>query len=149
MSASATTLAQLPLLWARHKQLEAYANLASVQLAATLGASSDGMRSLRQLVARLGPNGESGRAVLDGRLSPQRWVASAQVVWDGITEQLRQGDKDAVSAARVWDELVLPSAADFAAGAKDVAQGVRDGFLPTLALVVVGLVAWAVLRVTR
>lgn len=146
---SATTLAQLPLLWARHKQLEAYWGLAFARIAATPGASTAGMSSLRTLILRLGPDGSTGRGLMSGEVSPSKWLSLARLSWDGVTEQLKQAGKDAISVSRIWDEFVIPTAEDFAATARDVAQDVRDGFLPTLALVVTGLVAWAVLRVTR
>lgn len=145
---SATTLAMLAPLWARYAQLQAYMLSARGRLSLTPGATTAGLPTLQNLVDRLGPNGTSGESLMRGSLTPAQWLAQAKTAWDGITAQLEESARNN-PYSRAWEELVIPTAQEFAAETRANVDAFREGAVPALIALAVIFVAFTVLRVSR
>ena len=110
----------------------------------SLDAIRANLRRAGDYIARLSPTGDLGKAASAGTYSHASWVGFAKVVWEDVAAQLRYLGDSMPTWNRVWDEVVSPTAAAVTTGIASAA----DNAMPALVLVVVGLVALVVLRVT-
>lgn len=100
-----------------------------------------------QRIARLGPTGDLGIAASSGSWPHEKWIAYAKLQWDDINAQLRYLGEADTSWSNTWNQV-------FTATVTDIKTSVGEA-LPSkfelgsvLVLVVVGLVAVAVIKVT-
>jgi hypothetical protein len=95
-------------------------------------------------IDRLDEDGDLGRAATAGTLSHARWMGIAQLAWDDIAAQMTILGDAMPSFSRVYGEVLVPTGTTVAAGVESASEAA----LPVLALVVAGLIAYAVIRVS-
>lgn len=122
--------------------------LAAVSLAPIAEQARSGLRASLAAVGywldRLGPTGELGAGVVAGDVEAWRWVRVANQQGLAIEDVMRQCSDELVFA-RAWSEIVEPTAAGVAETASAAAGAIR----PTVSLLVLGVVAYAVVQVAR
>lgn len=122
--------------------------LAAVALAPVAEEARSGLRSnlsaVQYWLDRLGPTGELGAGVIAGTVEAWRWVRVANQQGVAIESVLRQcAEENAFT--RAWSEIVEPTAA----GVADTATAAAGAIRPTVSLLVVGAVAYAVVQVAK
>lgn len=95
-------------------------------------------------IRKLSADGELGRGVIQGTVTPARWVAVANQVGNTIKTAM-QSISESDLYTRAWVEVVVPTARE----AKEVAAKALDTGTNLLTLVVIGLALIVVLRVVR
>jgi len=99
------------------------------------------LKDLSVRIARLDPDtGDLGKALLDGELSPEKYVGLIRVYWDALADMERTVTGSALSFDRVWGEIVLPTWTE----ARDTARDIQ-GRLPSPEFAAVGFVVVLVL----
>lgn len=130
-------------------ELEAAAVYAAANLDEAAAAAARGSLSMYAgKVDELGPAGRLGQAVLAGTMDEAKWVNVANYVGQGLTALINDLHDADQTVARVWSEIVLPSADELGQDLKDAGNALKNEGPGLLKWAVVGLVAIAVVYVT-
>lgn len=143
-------------------QLDAYYLATAAAVATAYGVPEGTRSSLRTTLSvvdgyrsRLDPDGDLGRAVLEGSLPVERWTRILNAQGEALQSVWGSLDSESIGP-RLWNEVVIKSGSDLVEIGGQVADVAGDAAskLATegpglLKWAVVGLVAYVVLQVSR
>lgn len=113
--------------------------VASVTLSSSVSSAISGaLKADSTRVDRLGEGGDLGRAVTSGTLTHAKWIEIAKLTWEDVAAQMRYMGESVPSWNRIWGEVIAPTAATIADGAKQAAD-IAGSYAPWL-LALAGLV---------